>query len=455
VNLPNSFDSIYVSWDGPFNEASNPHDQHSYKLAIECPQPPTSEPTAYPTAAPTTLNVGKVAHIYAETTTCVLDLPITWDQVSVEDEDILWGWRIELCDLTDNHICAIRYIEQQDSAFVLCSDELTETENPAVDYSGSDAKQLDGWWAFTTDLQDDGSFQKDGLPLQSGSDISPGYNGYSSPLDYRGDYQGSDYSGSFIIRVFGINQNGDYTRGAAGSVRGQVNYSREYDEACQYNSIDICCNDWANDEGSFDNSEGNCDNYSEISLCAAGMYDPPKLYDVAPKAACGWGTQFFGQAGQATPNPIPTSDGEFTVADDNSPPDGWNGRRRASAAGRQLVASGSDRQLHQASCSDALDITDFDTLIPITAGVSDAVFTGIAPGMCCQVAIVAFIDECEVSDVKECCADIQYTPSPTVEPTCECPEAAEVECVASSSDSIDFLVSCPQGFDCDYDVSPA
>jgi len=456
-DLPNSFDSIYVSWDGPFNEDANPHSEHSYKLAIECPQPPTPEPTATPTSAPTTRNIGKVAHIYAETTTCVLDLPITWDVVSDEDEDILWGWRMELCDLSDNRVCAIRYIEQQSSDFVLCSDELTETANPAVDYSGSDAKQLDGWWAFTTFLQDDGSFERDGEPMQSGSAISSGYNGYSSPLDYRGEYQGDGYSGSFAIRIFGINLEGDYSRGAEGSVRGQINYSREYDEACQYNSVDICCSDWSNAEGSFDNSEGNCNDYSEISLCGADMYDPPKLYDSAPKEACGWGTQFIGQAGQATPNPIPTSDGEFTVADDHSPPNGWNGRRRASAAGRQLVASGSGRQLHQASCSDPLDITDFDPLDFFDHFAEDgniSVFTGIAPGMCCQVAIVAFIDECEVSDVKECCADIQYTPSPTLEPTCECPEAAEVACVASSPDTIDFVVTCPVGFDCDYDVRP-
>jgi len=115
-----------------FQRGHKPSHQHRYKLAIECPQPPTPEPTSTPTAAPTTRNVGKVAHIYAETTTCVLDLPITWDLVSEEDEDILWGWRIELCDLADEHICAIRYIEQQASAFVLCSDELTEKANPAV-----------------------------------------------------------------------------------------------------------------------------------------------------------------------------------------------------------------------------------------------------------------------------------------------------------------------------------
>jgi hypothetical protein len=400
--------------------------------------------------------------------------------VSEEDQDILWGWRMELCDLSDNRVCAIRYIEQEGSDFVLCSDELTETKNPAVDYSGSDAKQVDGWWAFTTFLQDDGSFVKDGAPMQTGRGHLDGLNGYSSPLTYRdvypvtgpnGEIQGeTQYSGSFVLRVFGINLEGDYTRGAEGSVRGQINYSREYDEACRYNSIDICCNDWRGaDESKFDNSEGNCDDYSEISMCKNPdpddeepdewtMYAPPKLYDVAPKEACGWGTQFIGQAGQATPRPIPTSDGQFTVADDHSPPNGWNGRRRASAAGRQLVASGSGRQLHQPSCSDPLDITDFDPLDFFDHFANDgniAVFTGIAPGMCCQVAIVAFIDECEVSDVKECCADIQYTPSPTLEPTCECPEAAEVACFASSTDTIDFVVTCPVGFDCDYDIQPA
>jgi hypothetical protein len=200
-------------------------------------------------AAVTARNVGRNSHIYVETTTCVLDTPLFWNDVAAEDEDIIWGWRIEVCDEVNTRVCAIRYIEYDSEGgtfpeFVLCSDELTETQNPAVAYPSAfssarygnpiteeQIKATTGWWAFTTDLKDDGSFERDGSPMvrNFGTSLGP----WSQPLVYK-NHDGNTSSGRFKIRIIGVNHEGEFTPGDAGGQQGFVQYSDTdgYDDYC-------------------------------------------------------------------------------------------------------------------------------------------------------------------------------------------------------------------------------
>lgn len=365
---------------------------------------------------------------------------------------------MELCDLKVDGLCAIRYLTKAQSkgggegalpGYVLCVDELTNTRNPAVD---DGLKPQGNWWAFTRDRnEEDGSFEVDADLSMSRDLATAEADGWTSALSYQVE-GGND--GRFLIYVFAVNTFGEYN--PEETVQGIILLQNEFADDCEYNHIDVCCDGteegtakWTGENGElYTDEEGKCQEFAgEQQNCKADMYPMAKRYDRAPKFICGWG-----------------STGAFTTYNQEeypAYPTSWEGD-----SSRRLAARDSARQLKQddsdeSSCEYNTFDEDMNALwlwkdsVELSSTDDSYIFTGISPGLCCHVAVVAYNDDCEVYDVKECCADIEYTPVPTIEPSCECPEMAGVTCGKTTTDEITVDVECPDGFSCSSVASVA
>jgi hypothetical protein len=318
-----------------------------------------------------------------------------------------WGFKLEISDkVTASSANVYRFYsldevfcvnnepgcEYRNPSTVLCSDELTATRNV-----GAPNKQFGAglFWA----VEDAGS--EAGLPA-AGSTSS-----FFEPLTYNTEYD---------IKITAVHYDG--TLYDAGSTTGLLRYSAD-STLCAVYDVDICCSSspkfsQCQEEEAFE---------EDTSECAPNMYDPPKLYGYSPKRACGWSTNF----------PDPPIDG----------PEG------AFPYSRRLLAS--SRSLESFSCTDPMDYpSEFVGANSAISPPNDNSFSllGVSEGECCQFAVVAKSDDCEVADVSECCADVRYTPEPSVAPTCFCPDSPEVYCSGSTPDEITVDVLCPDGFSC-------
>lgn len=219
------------------------------------------------------------------------------------------------------------------------------------------------------------------------------------------DWEPLEYGTVYSISVEPVHIDGTLYQAVTGTIR--------YTEfQCDQFELDICCDSgFAGD---------NCDGFSTAN-CPVN-YMPGKLYDTDPKNACGWDTSF----------PAPPADGPIPTF--------------------RRVLTESSRSLAQASCNNPLSYSEitaagaFDTL---GRNARSYQFNGIDEGQCCQVAVVAFTDDCESYDITECCADIRYTDTPTASPTCECPDSAVVTCADSTPEDVVVDILCPEGFACD------
>merc|ERR1711966_252637 len=235
----------------------------------------------------------------------------------------------------------------------------------------------------------------------------------SIPRDGDAQWAPVEYGTVYSIYVVPVHLNGEIQ---SNEITGTIRFE---DFMCDtlYNA-DVCCDA---------NPPRHCDDYN-LNNCGF-VYNPPRLYSDAAKSACGWNSWSAAQRDAPQYPTFPTD-------------------RRALDASRSL--------LQDPSCLDPLS---FDK---VTAGGADEIvsrttnehtFTGIEEGQCCHVAVVATTPNCESYDITECCADIVYTPNPTVTPTCDCPEPPEVNCnPGGGAFSLEIEVTCPTGFDCDTEI---